>query len=575
MIVIVCACLISAQSSTAEIKQALLNSLQSSDDSEVQGALLHISIDKYVPEAIPIIEQNIWSQERNNVVTMLAVVRKYKSPNFNSLAHQALQKIDTIRCTRKYYADDVLRCKERITRLLFLSGDYSTYQFVFDLVEREKPRTFSDAPFDLADIIRHVPGKEDEARAELLRLLSLDNDESISAMESLEEIYGAAYLEAFKSLFVSTTNYVTKRMALNMFARHPSTDVLTFLKNRFLIDTLFSDDMARIILSEKSIEGFNFICQRLSYFPKGASCRGSIRLELECRNGPKYDTINTIPHMINNLSILIDTCYAYGWVGDATFMANLKSRINSAVNSINSGDSLMTAIILSDFNYDVYSAFLDTSTAATKIVKIVGWNFLYNNAEAILRILPAIPASTELSQLHPAIALTNSGIFTLEVTGAGFTSASKVLWNDSIRTTTFVSDSLLRASLLASDVATVGNKLVRVKYDSTSSAVSDSMVFSVVNTLPKPIRLVIEKEIDNHNGTMTAWFGYLNVNDRSVYIPVGDKNSFSPTPIDRGQATIFLPGRHKYVFGVTFPNTINIEWQFNGRRAKAGSVCEN
>jgi hypothetical protein len=101
------------------------------------------------------------------------------------------------------------------------------------------------------------------------------------------------------------------------------------------------------------------------------------------------------------------------------------------------------------------------------------------------------------------------------------------------------------------------------------------MVFSVVNTLPKPIRLVIEKEIDNHNGTMTAWFGYLNVNDRSVYIPVGDKNSFSPTPIDRGQATIFLPGRHKYVFGVTFPNTINIEWQFNGRRAKAGSVCEN
>jgi hypothetical protein len=180
-----------------------------------------------------------------------------------------------------------------------------------------------------------------------------------------------------------------------------------------------------------------------------------------------------------------------------------------------------------------------------------------------------------IQKILPDVTLPYAGDFTLEVTGKGFKTASKVLWNDSVRTTTFVSDSLLRASILAADVATVGDKIVRVKYDSTSSAISDSMVFSVVTALPKPVRLVIEKEIDNHNGTMTAWFGYLNVNDRSVYIPVGDKNSFSPIPIDRGQATIFLPGRHKYVFGVTFPNTINIEWQLNGRHAKAGAVCEN
>jgi hypothetical protein len=193
----------------------------------------------------------------------------------------------------------------------------------------------------------------------------------------------------------------------------------------------------------------------------------------------------------------------------------------------------------------------------------------------IRRNIDSIIACSSIMHISPAITCPNSGSFILEVTGKGFKTTSKVLWNDSVRTTTFVSDSLLRASILAADVATVGNKIVRVKYDSTSSAVSDSMLFSVVTTLPKPIRLVIEKEIDNHNGTMTAWFGYLNVNDRSVYIPVGDKNSFSPTPIDRGQATIFLPGRHKYVFGVTFPSTINIEWQLNGRRAKAGSVCEN
>jgi hypothetical protein len=225
-----------------------------------------------------------------------------------------------------------------------------------------------------------------------------------------------------------------------------------------------------------------------------------------------------------------------------------------------------TSITDSTINATIPQKFLD----ADRIYTLTVLNFIWDSTDSLI-----FKVISKHIILTPSITLTNSGGFILEVTGKGFTSASKVLWNDSVRTTTFVSDSLLRASFLASDVATVGDKVVRVKYDSTSSAVSDSMVFSVVNTLPKPVRLVIEKEIDNNNGTRTAWFGYLNVNDRSVYIPVGDKNSFSPTPTDRGQATIFLPGRHKYVFGVTFPNTINIEWQLNGRRAKAGSVCED
>jgi hypothetical protein len=47
----------------------------------------------------------------------------------------------------------------------------------------------------------------------------------------------------------------------------------------------------------------------------------------------------------------------------------------------------------------------------------------------------------------------------------------------------------------------------------------------------------------------TAHFGYRNENAVAVTIRVGAKNKFTPSPQDRGQPTIFQPGRTPY-----FPN---------------------
>ena len=52
--------------------------------------------------------------------------------------------------------------------------------------------------------------------------------------------------------------------------------------------------------------------------------------------------------------------------------------------------------------------------------------------------------------------------FTLTVTGSGFVSASVVRWNGAARTTTFVIDTQLQASIPASDVAVAGTAQVSV-----------------------------------------------------------------------------------------------------------------
>ena len=61
---------------------------------------------------------------------------------------------------------------------------------------------------------------------------------------------------------------------------------------------------------------------------------------------------------------------------------------------------------------------------------------------------------------------------------------------------------------------------------------------------------------DNGNGTFTAYFGYTNNSSSNVTIPVGStsstKNTFSPSPADRGQGTVFKPGINKGAVAVIF-----------------------
>jgi hypothetical protein len=81
---------------------------------------------------------------------------------------------------------------------------------------------------------------------------------------------------------------------------------------------------------------------------------------------------------------------------------------------------------------------------------------------------------------------------------------------------------------------------------------------------------VLECVTNNGDGTYTAYFGYKNDNTVSVYIPAGSKNKFTPTPQDRGQTKVFLPGRKYKVFTVNF-NGSNLVWTLNGRTSTASS----
>jgi hypothetical protein len=68
------------------------------------------------------------------------------------------------------------------------------------------------------------------------------------------------------------------------------------------------------------------------------------------------------------------------------------------------------------------------------------------------------------------------------------------------------------------------------------------------------IQPVFEGWEKNADGTFSMLFGYMNRNyQETPYIPVGQNNSFSPGPEDRGQPTHFYTRRQSFVFRVTVP----------------------
>jgi uncharacterized protein (TIGR03437 family) len=88
-----------------------------------------------------------------------------------------------------------------------------------------------------------------------------------------------------------------------------------------------------------------------------------------------------------------------------------------------------------------------------------------------------------LTSVSPNIIAVRTSGTTLTVRGEGFLTDAKVLWNDSVRTTTFVSDKELTAVITAQDLATIGTATVAVQNPAPGGGKSGTLLVSIVNTV--------------------------------------------------------------------------------------------
>jgi hypothetical protein len=118
-----------------------------------------------------------------------------------------------------------------------------------------------------------------------------------------------------------------------------------------------------------------------------------------------------------------------------------------------------------------------------------------------------------------------------------------------------------------------GYQIKDVKVDNVSQGPISTYTFTNVTanhtisaTFKTPtaaVRPLLECVTNNGNGTYTAYFGYLNDNPAPITIAVGTKNKFTPSPQNRGQPTVFQPGRIQNAFSVVFDEN-NLVWYLKG-----------
>src|SRR5262245_27846891 len=78
----------------------------------------------------------------------------------------------------------------------------------------------------------------------------------------------------------------------------------------------------------------------------------------------------------------------------------------------------------------------------------------------------------------------------------------------------------------------------------------------------QPIYLQYDGYVHNADGTYTLSFGYFNMNNVDVTVPIGDANGFAPGPADRSQAVKFLKGRHRFACSMVVDKGFDGELQW-------------
>ncbi len=262
--------------------------------------------------------------------------------------------------------------------------------------------------------------------------------------------------------------------------------------------------------------------------------------------------------LLDTLSSLVEECYSLGWIDTLRLKDWYWSAIYGVKARVMGGDLVQARFELSRILTQV-----DIDTP--RHLSTEAYSILRYDTEYLLQRLPT-SSPLALTAISPEMTLTSSGSFVLVVKGTGFVPGTEVLWQGIPRQTTYISPKKVRARVLSADIAFPVEATVSVRNpDGTRSS---QTTFSVVTALPAPIRPVLECVTHAGGGAYAAWFGYKNENTKSVYIPAGPLNRFTPAPRDRGQPTLFEPGRAVRAFSVDFPGT-TLVWTLNGRTSTA------
>ena len=153
----------------------------------------------------------------------------------------------------------------------------------------------------------------------------------------------------------------------------------------------------------------------------------------------------------------VNVSYAKKWLGDQSFYHDLTRELDSLDMYLANRDSSFARRVLEGLQRNVNTA--GQQTSGSMFITADAYAIISSDVSVLMNQMPASPA---IASLSPSSTSAGSGGFTLAVKGHAFVPASIVLWNNLARSTTLIADSLLQATIPASDITAPGTARVAV-----------------------------------------------------------------------------------------------------------------
>jgi hypothetical protein len=383
----------------------MLDSPKYTDRSE---AIMIIHQDNLTQYSTAVEERIFLQNEPDLIYSFLQTLEDLNSPNIYSIAQRFLDTIDYYPNVNKEIGD-LLEAKVTATGILIKFNDYSSINYVWELIDRDKPQNkFKPVLLGVLGNLLYVPQYENRARDEFLDYFNSNYYKSLEdglynfrpiILGILTKRYGLEIKDLLIESFLYDPAGSIQAASLQYLLGLNYTGIDSLLINRLYInesDSTIRPMVALTIATRLNTPERYYILKNYRPPIQNEHRAQGIATYIEGAKPKQPITENLIQH-IDTTDTFSDALFNYSWLGDIIFANELKSVLTTAKTNLLSGDSLACRAQVKSFQDLVDGVYKDSLNPDPRFVTIEGWKFLYWNAQYILDRLPESPIETEIS----------------------------------------------------------------------------------------------------------------------------------------------------------------------------------
>ena len=306
-------------------KQHIINDLYSPDEIVVWAALEDIEANR-IGEAIPIIIDLIPIKHPTTQLRFLEVLQFFNYEGLIDLVYEFIGRADSFNNIDPPF--DPLRAKIRATLLLFYLGDFNTYEYVFQVINRSKPAVANEAIYLLPFIYENVPTSSNDAYNELLYgyLNSpVGSDVKYFCLENLNKLSPSNFNANLINQFTQSDIFENRIQALRLLCRNRIQGL-----NQILINQLSKEveGSIRITIADSLLVLYGSpsdLKAVIDHLPNETNSTAHSIMRFEIREFIPPRPIEPTVQMIENLISYTTQLFQYSWIKDST---NYKSYLS-------------------------------------------------------------------------------------------------------------------------------------------------------------------------------------------------------------------------------------------------------